>query len=82
MSADFWTRMLGHPKTPEDTTELIFPALGCQNGNHDYMVLTEPLFTQLYAKLTPQEKNFVDTNMVPASNTQVQSCLASLPPVP
>jgi hypothetical protein len=78
-SANFWETVLGHPKRPEDVTEFIFPTLGCQDGGHDYMILTEPLFSQLYPKLTTQEKNFVDTNMVPASNVQVQNCIASLP---
>jgi len=79
LSADFWTRILGHPKNAEDVTEFLFPSVGCQDGGHDYLVLTEPLFTEIYEKLTPQEKNFVDTNMVPVSNVQVQGCLASLP---
>jgi hypothetical protein len=78
-SADFWVRVLGRPYNPADTTQFIFQTLGCQDGAHDYLVLTEPLFSQLYPKLTPQEKNFVDTNMVDINNVQVQSCLNSLP---
>jgi len=80
MSADFWERMLGHPKLPNDITEFLFGSVGCRDGGWDYMVLTEPLFSQLYPKLTAQEKNFVDANMVDVNNVQVQSCLTSLPP--
>ena len=78
-SADLWDRLLGRPSNAQDMTKFIFPTLGCRDGQHDYLVLTEPLFSQLFPKLTPQEQNFVNTNMVPASNTQVQNCLASLP---
>jgi len=78
-SADFWTRILGRPKRPEDVTELIFDSLGCRDGAHDYMVLIEPLYSELWPKLTPSEQAFLDANLVPVSNVQVQSCLASLP---
>jgi hypothetical protein len=81
-SADFWERLLGHPYNPNDGTRFIFSTLGCQNGNHDYLVLTEPLYSALFPKLTPQEQNFVTANMVPASNTQVAACIASLPTPP
>jgi hypothetical protein len=77
-SADLWVRLLGHPKNPADMTEFIFDSLGCQDGAHDYLILSEPLFSQIYPKLTAQEKNFIDANMVPASNVQVQNCLASV----
>jgi len=77
-SADFWVRVLGHPKNPGDTTEFIFPSAGCQDGGWDYLVLTEPLFSQLWPKLTTQEQNFVNANMVPVSNVQVQSCINSI----
>jgi hypothetical protein len=78
-SADFWTRLLGHSKLPGDTTEFIFGTLGCLDGGWDYLILTEPLFSQLYPNLTTQEQNFVNANMVPASNVQVQNCMNSLP---
>jgi hypothetical protein len=78
-SADLWVRLLGHPKNPGDVTEFIFPTLGCQDGGHDYLILTEPLFSEVWPKLTPQEQNFLNANMVPASNVQVQNCMASLP---
>ena|SRR5215475_10577323 len=78
-STDFWVRLLGHPKNPDDTSEFIFATLGCQDGGWDYLVLTEPLFSQLYPLLTTQEQNFVNTNMVPVSNVQVQSCINSIP---
>jgi len=81
-SADFWIRVLGHPKNAEDATEFIFARLGCQDGGWDYLVLTEPLFSQLWPKLTTQEQNFVNVNMVPIGNVQVQSCLASIPALP
>src|SRR5262245_59022288 len=82
LSADFWTRILGHPKLPEDTTEFLFGTLGCKDGAHDYLVLIEPFFSQIWPKLTPQEQTFVDTNMVPASNVQVQNCINStIPPI-
>ena len=80
MSADFWTRILGHPKSPDDTTEFLFGALGCKDGAHDYLVLTEPYFSEIWPKLTPQEQNFLNANMVTASNVQVQNCLASIQP--
>jgi hypothetical protein len=82
MSADFWVRILGHPKLPGDTTEFLFGTLGCQDGAHDYMVLTEPLFSEIWPKLTPQEQTFLNANMVPVSNVQVQNCIASLPQGP
>lgn len=81
-SADLWVRLLGHPKRPEDVSEFIFATLGCQDGAHDYLILTEPLFSEVWPKLTPQEQNFVNSNMVPASNVQVQNCMASLPKPP
>jgi len=79
LSADFWVRILGHPKRPEDTTEFLFGSLGCKDGAHDYLVMYEPFFSQIWPLLTSQEQAFVDANMVPVSNVQVQSCLASLP---
>ena len=82
LSADFWVRILGHPKLPGDRTEFLFRTLGCKDGNHDYMVLTEPYFSEIWPKLTPQEQNFLDANMVTASNVQVQNCLASIAPPP
>jgi len=81
-SADFWVRLLGHLKNPQDTTEFIFPTVGCQDGGWDYLILTEPLFSQLWPKLTAQEQNFLNANMVPVNNVQVQSCLNSLPQRP
>jgi hypothetical protein len=81
-SKDFWERLLGHPKNLQDISEFIFATLGCQDGGHDYLILTEPLFSQLFPKLTPQEQNFVNANMVPASNVQVQSCMNSIPEPP
>jgi hypothetical protein len=81
-STDFWLRLLGHPKNPQDISEFIFKTVGCQDGGWDYLILTEPLFSQLYPKLTAQEQNFVNANMVPVSNVQVQSCINSLPPNP
>jgi hypothetical protein len=79
-SEGFWERLLGHPKESDDITRYCFEALGCKNGAHDYLVLVEPLFSELYPKLTTQEQTFVNANMVPVSNVQVQSCLASLQP--
>src|SRR5262245_6887690 len=79
LSADFWTRILGHPKRPQDITEFLFASLGCQDGNHDYLELKEPWFTDLWPKLTPQEQSFLDANMVPFSNVQVQNCWNSIP---
>jgi hypothetical protein len=76
---DFWLRLLGRPVNPDDITNAIFESLDCQNGQHAYLVLVEPLYSQLFPKLTLQEQNFVTANMVPVSNTQVQSCLASIP---
>jgi hypothetical protein len=73
----FWERILGRPKEPDDITRYCFGTLNCQDGAHDYMILTEPLFSEVYPKLTTQERNFVDANMVPASNVQVQNCMAS-----
>jgi len=77
-NADYWTRILGHPKNPQDTTQFTFQALGCLNGGWDYLVLTEPLFSQLWPFLSATEQNFVNVNMVDVNNTQVQSCLTSL----
>jgi hypothetical protein len=78
MSADFWERILGRPYNPADTTQFLFGTLGCKDGAHDYLVLVEPLFSEVWPKLTPQEQNFLNANMVPVSNVQVQNCLASL----
>jgi hypothetical protein len=78
LSADFWTRILGRPKNPQDTSEFLFRSVGCKDGGHDYLVLSEPYFSQVWPKLTPQEQNFLDVNMVPMSNVQVQNCLASI----
>jgi|SRR5262245_23132187 len=78
LDADFWTRILGRPKRPQDVTEFLFGSLGCKDGGHDYMVLIEPHFSQIWPKLTAQEQAFVDANMVPESNVQVQNCIASL----
>lgn len=80
LSADFWTRILGHPKLPGDVTEFLFGSLGCLDGAHDYLVLREPYFSEIWPKLTAQEQTFVDANMVPANNVQVQNCLASIRP--
>jgi hypothetical protein len=82
MTADFWERILGHSKLPADVTEFLFATLGCKDGAHDYLVLTEPFYSELWPKLTPQEQSFLDANLVPASNVQVQNCIASiqLPP--
>ena len=77
-SADFWVRLLGHPVTPGDVTQFVFATLGCQDGGWDYLILTEPLFSDLWPKLTTQEQNFVNANMVPVSNVQVQSCINSI----
>lgn len=82
MDADFWVRILGHPKRPEDVSEFLFGSVGCQDGGWDYLILSEPWFTVIWPKLTAQEQNFVDVNMVPASNVQVQSCLNSIPKPP
>jgi hypothetical protein len=82
MTADFWERILGHPKLPGDITEFLFPTLGCQDGAHDYMELTEPFYSEIWPKLTLQEQNFLDANLVPVSNVQVQNCIASLPSTP
>src|SRR5215475_1990398 len=78
-SADFWVRLLGHPVNAGDTTNAIFGTAGCQDGGWDYLILTEPLFSQLFPKLTAQEQSFVNANMVPENNVQVQSCLNSIP---
>jgi hypothetical protein len=82
LSADFWVRILGHPKLPGDITEFLFGTLGCQDGAHDYVVLTEPYFSEIWPKLTLEEQNFLNANMVPISNVQVQNCIASLPHEP
>jgi len=81
-SSDFWERILGHPKNPGDTTQFIFGSVGCRDGGHDYLVITEPLYSQLWPKLTATEQGFMDANLVPVSNVQVQNCLASLPKGP
>src|SRR5262245_7677840 len=80
LDADFWVRILGHPKRPEDVSEFLFGSLGCKDGAHDYLMLVEPEFSRIWPLLTPQEQAFVDANMVPASNVQVQNCLASIKP--
>jgi hypothetical protein len=79
LSMHFWETILGRTKLSGDVTELCFGAIGCLDGGWDFMILTEPMFSQLYPMLTTQEKNFVDSNMVPVSNVQVQNCLNSLP---
>lgn len=80
--ADFWVRVLGHPKLPADVTEFLFATAGCQDGGWDYLILTEPLFSRLWPNLTAQEQNFLNVNMVTADNVQVQSCLNSIPKSP
>jgi len=80
-SADFWTRLLGHAPGPNDT-QFMFASVGCQDGGHDYLILVEPLFSQLWPKLTAQEQNFVIANIVDDTNVQVQNCLNSLPKPP
>lgn len=77
-SQDFWERILGRPVNPQDVTTYLFSGLGCRDGGHDYLVLTEPYFTEIWPKLTPQEQTFVDANMVPRSNVQVQNCIVSV----
>jgi hypothetical protein len=76
-SANFWDR-LGHPTDALNVTQFIFEAIHCPNNNSGYLVLTEPLFSELFPKLTAQEQNFVNANMVPASNKQVSDCLAAI----
>jgi len=82
LDADFWVRILGHPKRPEDVTEFLFTTLGCLDGGWDYMIIAEPMYSMIWPKLTAQEQNFVDTNMVPVTNVQVQSCINSIPRPP
>jgi hypothetical protein len=85
-SMDMWERLLGHPINPNDTTTFIFQCIHCPNNNSAYMILTEPLYSELYPKLTQQEKDYINANMVPVSNTQVQTCLEAIeaekPPMP
>lgn len=78
-SRDLWTQILGHPKFAQDVTDLSFATILCRNDNSGYIVLTEPFYSWAFPRLTPQQQNFVTTNMVPASNVQVQNCLASQP---
>jgi|SRR5215831_2215403 len=84
-SANYWDR-LGHPTDPGNVTQFIFDAIHCPNNNSGYLVLIEPLFSALFPKLTAQEQNFVNANMVPASNSGVSACLAAIqaanPPKP
>src|SRR5262245_66332259 len=56
LSADFWVRILGHPKRPEDTTEFLFGSLGCKDGAHDYLVMYEPFFSQIWPLLSRQSQ--------------------------
>jgi hypothetical protein len=76
-SANYWDR-LGHPTDAGNVTQFIFQTLGCPNDNSGYVVLTEPLYSALFPKLTTQEQNFITTNMVPASNVQVTNCLNAI----
>jgi hypothetical protein len=76
-SANYWDR-IGHPTDPGNITQFSFASVGCQDGGWDYLILTEPLFSQLWPKLTAQEQNFLNVNMVDVNNVQVQSCLNSL----
>jgi hypothetical protein len=81
-SKDLWTQILGHPADPADTTQMSFETVFCPNDNSGYIVLREPFYSWAFPKLTPQQQNFVTANMVPASNVQVQNCLAAQPKPP
>jgi hypothetical protein len=74
-----WVQILGHPLNPGDVTQFSFATINCPNDNSGYVILTEPFYSYAFPKLTPAQQNFITTNMVPASNVQVQNCLAAQP---
>lgn len=81
-SAALWKQILGHDPPPNDVTQFSFQTILCKNDNSAYVVLTEPFFSYAFPKLTAIQQNFITINMVPASNVQVQNCLAANAPPP
>src|SRR5215475_8421112 len=78
-SIDLWTQILGHPTNATDVSSASFVTIFCPNDNSGYVVLTEPFYSYAYPKLTAQQQNFVETNMVSSSNVQVTNCLNAQP---
>ena len=78
-SKDWWDRIVGHPKRPEDVTEFSCEVISHPTiANRNYAILTDSIKAQVFPLLSPQEMNFVNANKVPESNQGVQETLQAV----
>jgi hypothetical protein len=68
-SKTWWERVLGHPKKAEDVSEFL---VDCKENPVDMpravLIVTQEAYDEVYPKLTPQEKQFADANLLPETD--------------
>ena len=83
---DYWEKILGHPKNPEDTTEFLCFVIDHPSNNTGLVVVDDWSYSVLTPKLTPQQKTILDQSLKPRDDPSVEQFFADLeaaqPPMP
>lgn len=77
-SADWWTKVLGRAKRPEDVTQYLFDVIVNPNNGQTFLVMDDDGYAKLLPKLTTQQKTFVASKILQANDPSVVACLAAI----
>jgi hypothetical protein len=76
---DWWEKVLGRPKNPQDTTAYLFGIWQSQQSNQCMIAVTDNELAMIWPKLTTQEKNFFNANVLQANDPQVLAFFGDSP---
>lgn len=77
-SADWWTKVLGRAKRPQDVTQFLFSVIVNPNTGQAFLVVDGSGYAELFPKLTPQQQAFVTSHLVQANDPSVVACLEAM----
>jgi len=79
-SRNYWVKILGRAKRPEDTTEFMSSCLENPIDHKGVIIIRQPEYDRVYPLLTPQEKAFADANLLPESDPYIIAFLEAIKP--
>jgi hypothetical protein len=76
----WWEKVLGYSVKPGDTTLYLFLIYTSQNTGNVLVEVNDSELMQLWPKLTKQEQNFFNSNVLQANDPKVTAFFAETPP--
>jgi hypothetical protein len=76
-NAEHWNVVLGGQAKAEDTTRYLWHVTTNPDTDASMFVVTDPLYADIYPKLTPEQQAEMTANLVPEDDPRVQEILGA-----